>query len=154
MHPVIQAAVRQGGGGADTVVVSATTTTPPVVVWAPGAPPAGFANRLSVPDEPGGAAMAELVVEVDPRAVGLDPDRLTRIDRHFAAYVDDGRLAGWSVLVSRRGRIAHLATGGQRDAEAGLPVEPDTLWRIYSMTKPIVSVAAMALYEQGAFSLT
>src|SRR5207248_11705971 len=46
MHPVIQAAVRQGGGGADTVVVSATTTTPPVVVWAPGAPPAGFANRL------------------------------------------------------------------------------------------------------------
>src|SRR5207237_7607775 len=47
MHPVIQAAVRQGGGGADTVVVSATTTTPPVVVWAPGSPPAGFANRLS-----------------------------------------------------------------------------------------------------------
>jgi hypothetical protein len=46
MHPVIQAAIRQGGGGADTVVVSATTTTPPVVVWAPGAPPAGFANRL------------------------------------------------------------------------------------------------------------
>src|SRR5947207_391444 len=49
MHPVIQAAVRQGGGGADTVVVSATTTTPPVVVWAPGAPPAGFANRLLPP---------------------------------------------------------------------------------------------------------
>src|SRR5215470_11035629 len=47
MHPVIQAAIRQGGGGADTVVVSATTTTPPVVVWAPGAPPAGVANRLS-----------------------------------------------------------------------------------------------------------
>jgi hypothetical protein len=46
MHPVIQAAIRQGGGGADTVVVSATTTTPPVVVWAPGAPPAGFINRL------------------------------------------------------------------------------------------------------------
>src|SRR5207248_10611285 len=45
-HPVIQPAVRQGGGGADTVVVSATTTTPPVVVWAPGAPPAGFAKRL------------------------------------------------------------------------------------------------------------
>src|SRR5262249_48952967 len=106
----------------------------PVAAW--GARPVRQAMRWTrgrggCRTTPGGAAMAELVVEVDPRAVGLDPDRLTRIDRHFAAYVDDGRLAGWSVLVSRRGRIAHLATGGQRDAEAGLPVEPDTLWRIY-----------------------
>ena len=98
--------------------------------------------------------MSELAVEADPTGVGLDPDRLTRIDRHFAGYVEDGRLAGWSLLVSRRGRVAHLATCGRRDTEAGLPVEPDTLWRIFSMTKPIVSVAAMALYEQAAFSLT
>src|SRR5215475_787241 len=55
MHPVIQATIRQDGGGADTGVVSATTTTPPVVVWAPGAPPAGFANRLS-----GGAGVTHL----------------------------------------------------------------------------------------------
>jgi len=98
--------------------------------------------------------MGELAVEVEPAEVGLDAGRLARLDRHFAAYVDDGRLVGWSVLVSRRGKVAHLATYGRRDAEAGLRVEPDTLWRIYSMTKPVVSVAAMSLYEEGAFLLT
>src|SRR5687767_15006984 len=83
----------------------------------------------------------------------MDADRLARIDAHLARYVDDGRLAGWQVLVTRRGQTVHTSTYGSRDLEAGLPVEPDTLWRIYSMTKPITSVVAMSLYEQGAFSL-
>jgi CubicO group peptidase (beta-lactamase class C family) len=95
----------------------------------------------------------ELKTEIDPTEAGFAPDRLDRIDRHFARYVDDGRLAGWSLLVSRNGQIAHVATCGQRDREAGLPVELDTLWRIYSMSKPITSVAAMMLYEEGAFEL-
>ena len=60
--------------------------------------------------------------------------------------------AGWSPS-SRGGRVVHTATLGLRDVEAGLPVEPDTLWRIYSMTKPITSVAAMMLWEEGAFEL-
>jgi CubicO group peptidase (beta-lactamase class C family) len=68
--------------------------------------------------------------------------------------VDDGRLPGWLVAVSRRGRLAHVSCYGSRDLEAGLPVEPDTLWRIYSMTKPVTSVAAMILYEEGAFELS
>ena len=68
-------------------------------------------------------------------------------------YVDDGQLPGWLVSVGRDGRIAHLSAYGQRDVEADLPVETDTLWRIYSMTKPITSVAAMMLYEEGAFEL-
>src|SRR6476660_9878104 len=97
--------------------------------------------------------MAELKTEVDAAEAGFAPERLARIDRHFAGYVDDGRLPGWSLLVSRDGRIVHLATCGRRDEEAGLPVELDTLWRIYSMTKPITSVAAMMLYEEGAFGL-
>jgi CubicO group peptidase (beta-lactamase class C family) len=95
----------------------------------------------------------ELKIEIDPAEAGFAPDRLARIDRHFERYVDDGRLAGWLLLVSRDGQIAHLATCGQRDREAGLPVELDTLWRIFSMTKPITSVAAMMLYEEGAFEL-
>ncbi len=98
--------------------------------------------------------MGALQVEVDPGEVGLDAGRLERIDRHFARYVDDGRLAGWLALVSRRGKIAHLATAGHRDVGAGLPIETDTLFRIFSMTKPITSVAAMMLYEEGAFELT
>jgi len=92
-------------------------------------------------------------VEHDPRESGVDPERLQRADRHLSRYVDDGRLAGWQLLVTRRGRVVHSAVGGSRDLESGLPVEPDTLWRIYSMTKPITSVVAMQLYEEGAFRL-
>jgi CubicO group peptidase (beta-lactamase class C family) len=95
--------------------------------------------------------VTELKPEADPAEVGLDPDRLRRIDRHFARY---GRLPGWLVAISRHGRLAHVSWRGSRDLEAGLPVEPDTLWRIYSMTKPVTSVAAMMLYEEGGFELT
>jgi CubicO group peptidase (beta-lactamase class C family) len=95
----------------------------------------------------------ELKPEADPAEVGFDPARLDRIDRHFRRYVDEGRLPGWLITVSRRGRLAHVSSYGSRDLEAGLPVETGTLWRIYSMTKPITSVAAMMLYEEGAFEL-
>jgi len=97
--------------------------------------------------------MAELKVEVAAVEVGFDAARLNRIDRHFARYVDDGRLPGWLILVSRAGKIVHLSTYGWRDLEAGAAVEVDTLFRIFSMTKPITSVAAMMLYEEGAFEL-
>jgi CubicO group peptidase (beta-lactamase class C family) len=94
-----------------------------------------------------------LKVELDPAEAGFDAGRLARIDAHFARYVDDGRLPGWLVLVSRGGQVVHLGTYGERDKEAGLPVELDTLFRFYSMTKPVTSVAAMMLYEEGAFEL-
>jgi CubicO group peptidase (beta-lactamase class C family) len=97
--------------------------------------------------------MTELKADTDPAEVGLDPARLDRIDRYFRRYVDDGRLPGWLLTVSRRGRLAAVSSYGSRDLEAGLPVETDTLWRIYSMTKPITSAAAMMLYEEGAFGL-
>ena len=87
--------------------------------------------------------MTELKADTDPADVGFDPSRLDRVDRHFRRYVDDGRLPGWLITVSRRGRLAYVSSYGSRDVEAGLPVETDTLWRIYSMTKPITSVAAL-----------
>jgi CubicO group peptidase (beta-lactamase class C family) len=93
------------------------------------------------------------MIGIAPKEVGFDPDRLARIDRHFARYVDDGLLPGWLLLVSRGGQVAHVASYGRRDIEADLPIEHDTLFRIYSMTKPITSVAAMMLYEEGAFEL-
>ena len=98
--------------------------------------------------------MSELTVEVDAAEVGLDSERLKRIDAHFAGYVADGRLPGWLLTVRRRGRLAHVARCGSRDLEAGLPVTDDTVWRIYSMTKPVTSVAAMMLYEEGRLALT
>jgi CubicO group peptidase (beta-lactamase class C family) len=90
----------------------------------------------------------------DPARLGFDPARLARIDAHFARYVDDGRLPGWQIVVTRRGEVAHASTYGLRDVEAGAPVGPDTLWRIYSMTKPVTSVAVLMLYERGLLELT
>src|SRR4051812_40439222 len=92
-------------------------------------------------------------VEQDPAQAGFDPERLARIDRHFQRYVDDGKLPGFLLAIARDGQLVHTAKGGLRDVEAGLPVTDDTLWRIYSMTKPITSVAAMMLWEGGAFEL-
>ncbi|GGM21711.1 serine hydrolase [Micromonospora sonchi] len=91
---------------------------------------------------------------INAARLGFDPARLARIDEHFGRYVDDGRLPGWQLVVTRRGEIAHASTYGLRDREAGTPVADDTLWRIYSMTKPITSVAAMILWEEGHFELT
>ena len=95
----------------------------------------------------------DLTLTADPAELGFDADRLERIDRHFERYVDEGRLPGWLVVVARNGEVAHVALAGSRDVEADAPVELDTVWRIYSMTKPVTSVAAMSLWEEGAFEL-
>jgi CubicO group peptidase (beta-lactamase class C family) len=95
-----------------------------------------------------------LEVDTDPTEVGFDAHRLTRLDRRLARWVDDGQLPGYLVTVARHGRLVHVSSAGYRDLEAGLPVERDTRWRIYSMTKPVTSVAAMMLYEEGAFELS
>lgn len=97
--------------------------------------------------------MALLRQEVDPLEVGLDPKVLGRLDRYIAHEVDGGRLPGYLLSVARGGRIAHLTTHGRRDVAAGAPVEPDTLWRIYSMTKPVTCLAALLLVEEGRLSL-
>lgn len=89
----------------------------------------------------------------DPAELGFDAGRLTRIDDHFRRYVDDRRLPGWQVVVSRAGRVAHASVYGYQDREADIPWAQDTLVRLFSMTKPITSVAAMMLYEEGAFEL-
>ena len=98
--------------------------------------------------------MALIKVDAEPAEVGFDADRLDRIDHYLRRYVDEGLLAGWTVAVTRHGRVAHLSHHGRADLESGRPVADDTLWRIYSMTKPVTSVAAMMLYELGALELT
>lgn len=93
-------------------------------------------------------------VTADPESVGFDSRQLARLDEHFQRYVDDGRLAGWQLVVSRHGEVAHASTYGVLDLDSGEPVRDDTLWRVYSMTKPITTVAAMMLWEQGLLELT
>lgn len=90
----------------------------------------------------------------DPAALGFDPERLAAIDDFIDRnYLQTKRLPGFSLLVSRRGEVAHFSCQGHRNMEAGLPMEPDTIVRIFSMSKPITSVALLTLYEKGLFAL-
>ncbi len=88
-----------------------------------------------------------------PEEVGVSADRLERIRPVMQGYVDKGNLPGFLTVVARRGKIVHFETIGMRDAENSKPVESDTIFRIYSMSKPITSVAVMILYEEGHFQL-
>jgi CubicO group peptidase (beta-lactamase class C family) len=97
--------------------------------------------------------VASLKIDADPAEVGLDAARLQRVDTHFQRYVDDGRLAGWSVAITRRGRVVHYSHAGVTDLDTKAPVTDDNAWRIYSMSKPITSVAAMMLVERGLIDL-
>ena len=90
----------------------------------------------------------------DPGDVaGFDPDRLQRVADFSRALVEDGHLVGTDVLVARHGRVALRSMAGMADRERDVPVADDSLWRIYSMTKPITSVVAMQLVEEGRLRL-
>jgi CubicO group peptidase (beta-lactamase class C family) len=91
---------------------------------------------------------------VSPEDIGLSSERLARIDRHLERrYLGPQKIAGALTLVSRKDQVAWLSPLGQRDLARGKPMTEDTIFRIYSMTKPITSVALMMLYEQGEFQL-
>jgi len=86
--------------------------------------------------------------------LGFCPTRLARLDAHLAEkYIAPRRLPCTLSLVARHGEIAHLGVQGLADVERGLPAREDTIFRIYSMTKPITSVALMMLVEQGKIAL-
>lgn len=89
-----------------------------------------------------------------PEAVGLSPERLARIDAAMQRHVDEGRVAGLAVAIARRGRLAYLRCFGLADREAARPIEPGTIYRIYSMSKPITVAGALILYEEGRFQLS
>ncbi|MDD9906261.1 MAG: serine hydrolase [Rhodospirillaceae bacterium] len=88
-----------------------------------------------------------------PEAVGLSGDRLQRITPWMADYVASGKLPGCLTAVMRRGKLAYLAHTGMADPDIGRPVDENTVFRIYSMTKPIVSAAIMTFFEEGRFQL-
>lgn len=88
-----------------------------------------------------------------PDTVGMSVDGLARIEPAVQAYVDDGRVAGVMTMVARGGHVVHWAAAGMRDLDAGDPLEPDDIFRIYSMTKPVTSTGVMILVEEGAVAL-
>lgn len=90
---------------------------------------------------------------VAPEEVGFSAARLERIRPAMQQYVDQGKLAGISTLIARRGKVLYRDQVGQMDKAAGAPMRADAIFRIYSMTKPIICTALMTLYEQGKFQL-
>ena len=94
-------------------------------------------------------------MKVNAAAAGLSETRLERITTHLNEnYIKPGKIHGCQVMVSRRGQPAYFRSFGKMDAERGKPMKDDTIFRIYSMTKPITSVALMMLFEEGKFQLT
>ncbi|HYL58584.1 MAG TPA: serine hydrolase domain-containing protein [Candidatus Acidoferrales bacterium] len=91
---------------------------------------------------------------IKPKAAGLSPARLATLDRFIQTrYIDAGKIPGALVLIARRGELGHFSALGMADLERKRPVREDTIFRAYSMSKPITSVAFMTLVEQGLVAL-
>ena len=100
------------------------------------------------------APAAQALARVSPEEAGMDSERLGRVTQAMQAFVDDGKLSGAVTIASRDNKLVHFESVGYRDIEAQAPMTPDTLFRIYSMTKPVTGVALMILYEEGKFKLS
>ncbi len=93
-------------------------------------------------------------MDIDPKRGGFAPERINRITEHLNRnYIEPGKIAGCQALVARHGHVAYFKSLGLMDRERRKPVADDTIFRLYSMTKPIASVALMTLYERGYFQL-
>jgi CubicO group peptidase (beta-lactamase class C family) len=92
-------------------------------------------------------------IEAEPEDAGISSSALDKLSQTVQRHVDDGHIPGAITAVARRGKVVHFQTYGSMDDEAGKPMAPDTIFRIYSMTKPIVSLALMQLYEEARFQL-
>jgi CubicO group peptidase (beta-lactamase class C family) len=88
-----------------------------------------------------------------PDSLGFDSEKLMRVQTLMDEYTSSGQLVGVSTLVARHGKIAAFGLSGFRDRERNLPMTEDTIFRLHSMTKPLTSVAAMMLYEEGRIGL-
>ena len=99
-------------------------------------------------------AWAQGLPAVAPESVGMSGPKLSRIGDAFKKEIDQGKLPGAVFLVARKGKLVYSEAIGFQDKEASKPIAKDSIFRIYSMTKPIVSVAAMMLVEEGKIQLT
>jgi CubicO group peptidase (beta-lactamase class C family) len=99
-------------------------------------------------------AWADNLSYATPESVGMSSERLERIAPVLNRYVDEGQLTGVVSMIARKGEIVHFEEYGVLDAESGKPLQKDSIFRIYSMTKPITTLAVMMLYEEGKLQLT
>jgi CubicO group peptidase (beta-lactamase class C family) len=101
-----------------------------------------------------GSVNAAELPSASPESVGMSSERLGRLDAVTHGWVDEGRIAGVVTLVARRGQIVHQDAYGMADIENARPMTEDTFFRLFSMTKPVTSVALLTLYEEGKFQLS
>jgi CubicO group peptidase (beta-lactamase class C family) len=88
-----------------------------------------------------------------PPSVGVDPERVARIGGMTKEWVDSGRLSAIVTMLNRHGKIVDVTVNGRKDIRKPDPVQADSIFRIYSMTKPVTGVAMMMLYEEGKWRL-
>jgi CubicO group peptidase (beta-lactamase class C family) len=113
----------------------------------------GVALASCTPAAESGTGLDASLAIVEPQTLGFSPERLDRLTETMQDLIDSGRLSGSVTMMARHGRIAHMESLGSRNVANGVPMAPDTIFRIYSMTKPITGVAMMILYEQGKWGL-
>lgn len=99
------------------------------------------------------AAVAGSLPESRPEQVGISGERLARVHAVIQGYIQRGEITGAVTAVARRGRLVHLEAQGVMDQDSKKPMKTDTIFRLASMTKPLASVAAMMLHEEGRFLL-
>ena len=99
------------------------------------------------------AEMIRDMAPATPESVGISSDRVKRIDAFMKQWVDQGRLAGIVTLLTRHGKIVNVTANGRKDIRSADPVQRDSIFRIYSMTKPVTGVAMMMLFEEGKWRL-
>src|SRR5262245_12754456 len=102
----------------------------------------------------GGSVWAQALPAANPDQVGMSSERLARLGGALKQEVDQGRLPGAVVMVARKGKLVYADAIGFQDKAAGTPMSRDSIFRIYSMTKPLVSVGLMQLVEDGKVQLT
>src|SRR5688572_2232216 len=111
---------------------------------------------LAVAGAPGPAVLAKPgrdMAVAAPESVGVSSERLKRLDAGIKGLVTDGRLAGAVTLLTRHGKTVHVGVHGVKDIRSGAPMTRDSIFRIYSMTKPVTGVAMLMLYEEGKWRL-
>src|SRR5262245_50015616 len=99
------------------------------------------------------SSAAALNPAANPEALGFDAQRLAKLDAYMAKAVADGRVSGMSTLLARHGQVVSEKIYGARRLEGNVPMTRDTIFRLYSMTKPITGVAMMILFEEGKWRL-
>src|SRR5690606_109482 len=114
---------------------------------------AGAAGPAAAQTAPAAAHPSTAAAHTSTAIAGMSTERLERLDEHFHRYVDDGLISGVVTYIVRHGEVVHEDAYGLADIEAQRPMSQDTYFYLYSMTKPVTSVALLILYEEGKFQL-